>query len=82
MFTPGDEIHVSALRLPQAIIALAPLLRPYLSRLLLFRCSAPECGEMVTALYLPRTAVPIIKTLLISPLAFAFLLALSEHIFY
>lgn len=55
-FLPGDEIDLGTVELPGAIAALSPLVRPYLSRLTLHRCTASGCRGMVTALYLPRTA--------------------------
>lgn len=54
-FTPGDAVDLAAINLPVPFRSLRPLLKEQLTRLFVFRCSAPECGGLVTALYLPRT---------------------------
>lgn len=58
-FTPGDELDLAGMRIPGLVL---PLIAPHLSRLTFHRCSAPECGGLVTALYLPRTPRPIKTT--------------------
>lgn len=58
-FTPGDEIDLAGVKLPPFAFA---LVKPHLSRLTLHSCSAPECGGLVTGLYLPPQPRPTAKT--------------------
>ena len=58
VFGPGDAIDLAGAKLPPFVL---PLVQPYLPRLTLHRCFAPECGGIITGLYLPRTAAPLKK---------------------
>ncbi len=56
-FSPGDQIRISADLLPASLGMFAPtlnkLLSPHLSRILAQKCHRPECGGVVSILYLP-----------------------------
>ena len=57
VFSPGDNIEISTDLLPASMGMFAPTIKrlvgPHLTRILAQRCSRPECGGVVSILYLP-----------------------------